>query len=82
MKTLLKIILTPIVLITIYVLGIFPIYMLGWITEPIDYFLGFALIVITIVFKDGLSGDHCAVIGIMGFITMISGVRLSTYSDD
>lgn len=44
--------------------------------------LGFALIVITIVFKDGLSEDHCAVIGIMGFITMISGVRLSTYSDD
>lgn len=43
MKTLLKIILTPIVLITIYVLGIFPIYMLRWITEPIDYFLGFAV---------------------------------------
>lgn len=41
MKTLLKIILTPIVLVTIYVLGIFPIYMLGWITRPIDYFFGF-----------------------------------------
>lgn len=42
----------------------------------------FALIVLTIVFKDKLSVDHCIAIGIMGFMIMISGVLLSTCSDD
>lgn len=44
--------------------------------------LGFTLIVLTIVFKDRLSGDYCAGIGVMGFMTMISGILFSTYSDD
>lgn len=52
------------------------------IVSLVTIILGFALIVITIVFKDGLSEDHCAGIGIMGFMTMISGVLLSTCSDD
>lgn len=52
------------------------------IISLVTIILGFALIVLTIVFKDKLSVDHCIAIGIMGFMIMISGVLLSTCSDD
>lgn len=44
--------------------------------------LGFTLIVLTVVFRNDLSEDHCMGIGFMGFLVMISGIMSANYFDD
>lgn len=52
------------------------------IISMLTIILGFTLIILTIIFKDGLSEDHCMGIGFMGFLVMISGITSANYFDD
>lgn len=51
------------------------------IVSLVTIILGFTLIVLTIIFRNDLSEDHCMGIGFMGFLVMIGGIISANYYD-